>query len=54
LRHCTASQKVAGSIPLLAELIFSIYLILPDALGYGVYSPSNINEYQKQKNNVSG
>jgi hypothetical protein len=29
---------------------FSIYLILPAALGPGVYSASNINEYQKHKN----
>jgi hypothetical protein len=35
------------------ELIFSIYLILPAALGPGVYSASNRNEYQKQRNNVS-
>jgi hypothetical protein len=35
------------------EWIFSIYLILPVTLG-PVYSVSNINEYQKQKNNVSG
>jgi hypothetical protein len=33
---------------------FSIYLILPAALGPGVYSASNRNEYQNQKNNVSG
>jgi hypothetical protein len=33
---------------------FSIYLIFPAALGPGVYSASNRNEYQKQKNNVSG
>jgi hypothetical protein len=31
----------------------SIYLILPAALGLGVYSASNRNEYQKQEN-VSG
>jgi hypothetical protein len=36
------------------KLIFSIYLIIPAALGPGVYSVSNINEYQKQKNNASG
>jgi hypothetical protein len=31
------------------------YLILPASLGPGVYSASNRNEYQKQKNyNVSG
>jgi hypothetical protein len=32
----------------------SIYLFLPVALGPGVYSASNRNEYQKHKNNVSG
>jgi hypothetical protein len=33
---------------------FSIYLILPAALDLGVYSASNINEYQKHINNISG
>jgi hypothetical protein len=33
---------------------FSTYLSLSAALSPGVYSASNINEYQKQKNNVSG
>jgi hypothetical protein len=33
---------------------FSMYLIFPAALGLGVYSASNRNEYQKQTNNVSG
>jgi hypothetical protein len=33
---------------------FSVYLILPAALGPGVYSASNRNEYQKQRNDVSG
>jgi hypothetical protein len=28
--------------------------VLPTALGPGVYSACNRNEYQKQKNNVSG
>jgi hypothetical protein len=32
---------------------FSIYLILLATLSPGVYSASNRNEYQKQKNNVS-
>jgi hypothetical protein len=42
-----------GSIP--DEVIFKIYLILLAALGPGVYSASNRNEYQKHKNsNVSG
>jgi hypothetical protein len=31
-----------------------MYLILPAELGPGVYSASNLNEYQKQKSNVSG
>jgi hypothetical protein len=34
--------------------IFSSYLIFSAALGLGIYSASNINEYQKQKSNVSG
>jgi hypothetical protein len=33
---------------------FSVYLILPAALGPGVYSASKTNEYRKQENNVSG
>jgi hypothetical protein len=54
LRHYAASRKVAGSRPdEVIEFFFSIYLILPAALGPGVYSTSNRNEYQKQKN-VSG
>jgi hypothetical protein len=44
--------KVVGSRP--GEVNFSIYLILPAALGPGVHSAFNKNEYQKQKNNVSG
>jgi hypothetical protein len=34
--------------------MFSIYLILTAALGPGVYSASNRNEYKNKKNNVSG
>jgi hypothetical protein len=33
---------------------FSIYVILPAALGPEVYSTSNTNEYKMQKNNISG
>jgi hypothetical protein len=33
---------------------FSVYLILPVEIGPGLYSAHNRNEYQKQKNNVSG
>jgi hypothetical protein len=40
--------------PIRWTIFFLIYLILPAALGTGVYSASNRNEYQKQKNNVSG
>jgi hypothetical protein len=36
------------------EQIFQIYLILPAALGLGICLASNRNEYQKQRNNVSG
>jgi hypothetical protein len=32
-----------------SKIIFAIYLILPAALGPGVYSASNINEYQNKK-----
>jgi hypothetical protein len=53
LRHYATNRKVAASIP--DEVIFSIYLILPAALGPGVYSASNRNEYRKYiNNNVSG
>jgi hypothetical protein len=52
LRRYATTRKVAGSRP--DEVIFfSVYLILPATLGPGVYSASNRNEYQKQKNNVS-
>jgi hypothetical protein len=33
---------------------FLIYVILPATLSPGVYSASNINEYQKQIEKVSG
>jgi hypothetical protein len=46
LRHCATILKVTGSRPdEMKEFFFSIYPIL---------SVSNRNEYQKQKNNVSG
>jgi hypothetical protein len=46
-------QKVAGSRLNEVNVFFSIYLILSAALGPGVYSASNRNEYQEQKNNIS-
>jgi hypothetical protein len=54
LRHYITSRKVAGSRLDKVTEFFSIYLILPAALGPGVHSASNRNEYQKQRNNVSG
>jgi hypothetical protein len=35
-------------------VIFSVYLILPDAVDPGIYSASNKNKYQKRENKVSG
>jgi hypothetical protein len=48
------SWEVAGSNPDEIVEFISIYLILPAALGTGIYLASNRNEYQKQKTNVSG
>jgi hypothetical protein len=45
------SRKVAGSILDEAIGFFSVDLILPAALGPGVYSASNRNEYQELINN---
>jgi hypothetical protein len=52
-RH--VSSRLACS-PVLSDEneLFSMYIILPAALGPGVYSASNRNEYHKQKNYVSG
>jgi hypothetical protein len=44
----------SGLRPDEVNAFFLIYLILPAALGPGVYSASNKNEYQKQKNVVVG
>jgi hypothetical protein len=52
LEHYATNRKVVGSIH--DEVNFTIYLILSAALGPGVYSASNRNEYQMKKNNVSG
>jgi hypothetical protein len=52
--YCATSQKVEGSRPDEVNEFFSMYLILPATLGPGVYSASNRNEYQKQKDNVLG
>jgi hypothetical protein len=54
LRLYFTNQKVAGSRPDEVNDFLLIYLILPAALGPGVYSASKRNEYQKHKNNDSG
>jgi hypothetical protein len=51
--HKATSRKVAGSRPDEVNKLFLIYIILPAALGPGVYSDPNRNEWQRQKN-VSG
>jgi hypothetical protein len=53
LRHYDTGRKVAGSRPDEVNECISIYLILPAALGPGLNSTSNRNEYQKQENKVS-
>jgi hypothetical protein len=53
--HCPVSIHRARSTVVVKALggkPEEIYLILAAALGPGVYSASNRNEYQKQKNNV--
>jgi hypothetical protein len=54
LRHCTTSRKVAVSIPDEVNEFSPIYPILSFELGPRIYLAANRNEYQKQKNNVSG
>jgi hypothetical protein len=53
LRHYAANRKFSGSRPVEVNYV-SIYPILPSALGPGVHSACNKNEYQKQENIVSG
>jgi hypothetical protein len=50
--HYAASRKISSSSPNEEDEFFSISLILPAALGPGIYSASNRNEYQKQTNNI--
>jgi hypothetical protein len=54
IKALDTNRKVAGSRPEEVNEFFSMYLILPAALGPGVYSVCNWNEYQKQKNNICG
>jgi hypothetical protein len=48
------SLKIADSRPDEVNEHFSIYQILPAAIGLGIYPASNRSEYLEQKNNVSG
>jgi hypothetical protein len=48
LRHYATSQKVIFETQL-GKWLLSVYLILLAALGPGVYSVSNRNDYQRQK-----
>jgi hypothetical protein len=52
--HYATSRKAVDSRPEDVNEIFFNFLILPAALLPGVYSVSNRNEYQEQKNNVLG
>jgi hypothetical protein len=51
--HYFTSRKVAVSRSDEVNELFPVYLILPAALGPGIYSTSARNVYQTQKNNVS-
>jgi hypothetical protein len=51
--HYATNRKVAGSTPDEEIEFSSIYIILQAALGPRIYSASNRNEHQKQKNNIS-
>jgi hypothetical protein len=53
IKALSCKSESRGSETLWGQWMFSIYLILPAALGLGVYSASNRNKYQKQKINVS-
>jgi hypothetical protein len=48
LRRWAASRQVAGSRPDEVNAFLSIDVIIPAALGPGVHSASNRNEYQRQ------
>jgi hypothetical protein len=54
LRRYATSLQVAGSSPDEVIEFFSVYIIVPAALGPGLYSASNRNEYQKQEKSFWG
>jgi hypothetical protein len=53
-KHYTASRKVAGSSPDGIVEISQFTQTFRPHCGPEIYSASNRNEYQNQKNNVSG
>jgi hypothetical protein len=52
LRQYATGRKVAGLSPVKVIDFFSNYLSLLAALGPGVYSASNRNEYKKQRKKI--
>jgi hypothetical protein len=52
LKRCPTSRKAEGSRLEEVNELFPIYLTFPATLGPGVYSASNRNGYQKQKDNI--
>jgi hypothetical protein len=54
IKALATSRKLVGSRPYKVNENFSIYLIFPATPRPEVHSACNRNEYQKQKNNVSG
>jgi hypothetical protein len=48
------AERSRVRVPMRSLNLFLIYLILKAALGSGVYSASNRNEYQKQKKMILG
>jgi hypothetical protein len=54
LKHYTTSLKVVSLRPDEENECFSVCIVLPVALGPGVYLVSDRNEYQKQKNSIPG
>jgi hypothetical protein len=50
--YCYSPLQLPWAIFMMGSLNFFIYLILPAALGAGVYSVSSRNEYPKQKKKI--
>jgi hypothetical protein len=54
LMSYATNRRVADSRPDEVNAFFRFRLILPAVLDSGVYTASNINKYQIEKNNISG